>query len=160
MSPEAWCRSLRIILLFVALPCSTFAQDRSEKFKDWLLLCQSQAQCVISQSVVQGSERTPVAQVRILAKPSAIAVSSFPLGTPLKGGWRQSVDGGPATQRGFDYCDKRGCHSIVQMKKTMIGAFRRGRWLEVTFLDSKRQPVSVRLSLLGFTGSFASMTGG
>ncbi|KAA3624622.1 MAG: hypothetical protein DWQ08_10155, partial [Proteobacteria bacterium] len=55
------------------------------------------------------------------------------------------------------YCNVDGCHAYYRMTPELYRMFRRGRWLNVTFLDGTRRAHRFKVSLAGFSAAIDSV---
>ena len=147
----------------------------AETFTDWSLNCivsgTGNDPCRFIQ-VLNNGEGGRVAQVSIVPLPpgrgvAAAAIIETPLGTLLRvprnaeelsqpGGLRVQVDNGELRVFQFTFCTEGGCVAEIGMEEELVSAFKRGNVAKITIwsVDAPDQPVTLSLSLSGFTAGF------
>lgn len=141
-----------------------------KRFKDWTLRCevvpvddagQTAQQCHMFQDW-QHEER----QLRILhiaiAYPrqqpdQAVAVLTTPLGVYLPAGIQMQIDDGKPQKFVIERCEPVGCKTGFPLDETLLNALRRGAKANVSFADMRRQPLTVPVSLNGFTAALRAL---
>ena len=62
-----------------------------------------------------------------------------------------------ATRIPFQVCNQAGCIAALPLADGRLEAFKVGQQAKVSFQDGRRQPVTVPVSLSGFTAGFESL---
>ena len=106
-----------------------------------------------------------VARIRLVNIPgggqaAAGANIVTPLETLLSRQITMSVDGGPDKVYGFTYCTPESCVANVGFTAQEVDQFRRGNAATITIypIQAPDTPVTVRVSLAGFTAGYARIT--
>ncbi|MCH9674034.1 MAG: invasion associated locus B family protein [Gammaproteobacteria bacterium] len=161
---------VRAAVAFVICGLSSFgvaAQSESDAFKDWVKRCDAGAEktqgdatgCYIAQNLVikEGNQRILLFTVAKPPGKGPVAILTFPLGIALPPGVVITVDGGQPQRFEIERCLQSGCKSAFPLDEEMIRAFKRGLVAEVVIRDAARSPVTIPVSLQGFTAAFASL---
>ncbi|MGC2856521.1 invasion associated locus B family protein [Novispirillum sp. DQ9] len=140
-----------------ALPAAAAPQP-GQKFGDWTVGCE-QANggqlCNISQMM-----QNPQAKQSILVAIARPAQGDpqflvrVPLGVILTEGVGVKVDEGKAVRLPFVQCMASGCQTIVPMEADTITKMKSGNTLNIIFVAPGGQPITVPMSLKGFTAAF------
>lgn len=128
-----------------------------QAFANWMVSCDADHLCRMSQSIVQPATGRLVLQVKVFAGPDPTLLVSFPLGILLSPGWRYRIDGRTEVVLPFEICDPNGCHAGVKLTPDLIEAMKRGNQMQIRFFDAGRQPVEPVLSLAGFTKAWGAL---
>lgn len=157
---------LTVTAMVVAPPTVPAAQD-GEKFKDWSARCETPAgaereRCFIFQRLVtkKDDEYLPVLHVLVGyltadGRPGLFA--TVPLGVSLPHGLELSVDGGDPIRFGYSHCSSQGCLAALALSEELIASMKAGDEALITFHSGARQPVSISVSLQGFTAGFNAL---
>lgn len=170
LAPRRLFNPLRGILISLALGASmtlaagmAHAESKSgQDFKDWRMKCEVQEgseeeRCYIVQGLVtkEGGRQILNVAVGYLAKTEQpAAIITLPLGISLPQGVSLQVDEGESTRFPVERCNQTGCLAGIALDEERLTAFRNGLEARVTFYDGARQPVTVPVSLKGFTAGF------
>ena len=142
----------------------------AETFSDWELRCiraeDGNDPCQIYQ-LLSDSDGNAVAEINIFDLPpgqeaAAGATVITPLETLLTAQVRLAVDDGQAKRYPFSFCTQIGCYARLGFTAAEVEQFKAGASGSVTIASAARpdEPVSLRVSLSGFTAAWNAMTGG
>lgn len=76
---------------------------------------------------------------------------SVPWGIYLPGGLAVQVDKRAASLYQFEFCDPNGCHAPIPLDRRVLREFKRGLKALMQFRDRAQKPVTIEISLIGFT---------
>ncbi len=148
-------------------PLPAHAQETGQKFKDWSARCETptgakQERCFIFQRLVTKKDDGFVPVLHVLVgyitpdgKPGLFA--TVPLGVSLPPGVQLSVDGGAPVSFGYSHCNNQGCLAALALTDALIAKLKAGNNAVVTFYTGSQKPVSITVSLQGFTAGFNSL---
>lgn len=137
-----------------------------QKFGDWSIGCDQdggQSVCHLDQAVIDNNTQKPVLQVGVGYLPGQDGkkqpkmVIIVPLGVILPQGLTVQIDDGPGAQVPFLHCMAAGCRTVVNLDAPTIAKFKAGTKAKMTFAAPNGQPVSVPVSLSGFTAGFDAL---
>ena len=152
------------VLLF---PAAGSALENGQKFKDWSARCEVPAggqheSCFIFQRLVTKKDEKFVPVLHVLVgyitpdgEPGLFA--TVPLGVSLPSGIQLAVDGGEPVSFGYSHCNNQGCLAALALSKALIAKMKAGRQAVFTFHTGSHKPVSITVSLQGFTAGFNSL---
>lgn len=141
-----------------ALLCGFTSQTlANDVFRDWKLLCDDGEKCRISQAVVTAKYQRVVLQVQVFKTPEPTVLFSFPLGVMLNTGWWYQVDRKGEKLRPYEFCDSKRCYAGVKLSDNLLGQYKQGRELKVSFYDAARKKISPVISLKGFTKAYGAL---
>ena len=152
-------------LALASLPAYT--QENGQKFKDWSARCETprgaeRESCYIFQRLVTKKDDGFVPVLHVLVgyltpdgEPGLFA--TVPLGVSLPPGVQLSVDGGAPVSFGYSHCSNQGCLAALALTDALIAKLKAGNNAVVTFYTGSRKPVSITVSLQGFTAGFNSL---
>ena len=133
-------------------------------FDDWEVRCLPETEDCFLYQLALDPDGNPVAEFSLLRLPAsgeatAGATVVTPLGTLLTSGVVLQIDSGAQRQYPFGWCSQVGCFSRFGLDDEAIGAMKRGRTGELTIVSvaDPEAPISVPLSLTGFTAAFDSL---
>lgn len=153
---------LSAVLLATAGPAG--AAESGKKFQDWGVQCETpegadKETCFIFQNLVMKDSGQRVLQVMVghLQNDKPAAVLTLPLGISLVQGVSVQVDDGDKKRIPVQRCQKNGCIAGLLLDDDLLAAFKGGKKAQVTFYDGRQRPVSVPVSLSGFTAGYQSL---
>ena len=164
--------SLTARLLLTALPLlaavsstPALAVEDGQRFKDWMVSCPQapegeMTRCFIFQNLAIKENNQPVLSVRVgyvRGPEQPAAVLTVPLGVFLPVGMEIKVDEGEPTRLAYQVCNQGGCLAAMPLTDGRLELFKAGSRATVSFQDGRRQPVSVPVSLSGFTAGFEAL---
>ena len=137
-----------------------------DTFGDWQVRCSPEGnECFIYQLGLD-AEKNPVAEVSILKLPldaeaDAGVTIVTPLGTLLPSGVAVQIDNGQPRQYPFAWCSQVGCFARFGLDRPSIDSMKRGKTGKVVLhaVAAPEQPMTLVLSLTGFTAAFDSLDG-
>lgn len=150
----------------IASPAASALED-GQKFKDWTARCETvkgaeQETCYIFQRLVSKKDEQYVQVLHVLVgyvtadnKPGMFA--TVPLGVSLPQGVQMSVDGGDAVRFGYNQCSRQGCLGALALSDELIARMKAGKQALITFYSGAQQPLSLSISLQGFTAGFNAL---
>jgi invasion protein IalB len=135
-----------------------------ETHGEWEVRCTpEETDCFLYQLALDDQEN-PVAEFSLLKLPAgsdAVAGATVvtPLGTLLPEGIVIQIDGGEQRQYPFAWCSQVGCFARFGLTGETINAMKRGRGANVRLVSvaAPEQPVSLDLSLSGFTAAYDAL---
>ncbi len=127
---------------------------------DWQILCVVDdllmEDCFLAQAIDEQTSGRRALSAMIFKSPDGAAALrlSVPLGVLLPAGLNVTVDGSDLGDIGFVACFPDGCMTQVGMANDVLAAFKGGTEAVVTVYDIDERPISLPLSLAGFTAGF------
>lgn len=131
---------------------------------DWAMRCLNipdQADPCELYQLLAGADGNAVAEISIFpladaGEAVAGATIVAPLETLLTEGLTLSVDGGPAKQYEFSFCNRAGCVARIGLTDTDVAALKGGNsaTLRIVPAADPSQPFDLAVSLAGFTAAF------
>jgi invasion protein IalB len=95
-----------------------------------------------------------VVAVSIRKQPQGLAmVMALPHGLHLPGGISYQVDSGQKKSVPIAASDAKGVYAVVPLDNALLGSMKRGNTFNVTMVGSNRRPVSIPMTLAGFTAA-------
>jgi invasion protein IalB len=136
-----------------------------DTFGDWQVRCAPEGdECFIYQLALD-NEKNPVAEVSILKLPEEAEADAgvtvvTPLGTLLPQGVVVQIDSGEQRSYPFAWCSQVGCFARFGLARPSIDAMKRGNAGKLTLhaVAAPEQPVTLALSLTGFTAAYDALT--
>lgn len=108
---------------------------------------------------------TPIADISMVAlQPGGKAIAGATIMTPLETLLTQNVvlkiDDGEAKMYPFTFCAQMGCFARVGLTADDLAAFKKGKSVSLTIVpvSAPDKPVTVDMSLKGFTNAFDAVT--
>lgn len=157
-----------LILSFVFFaPLAASAPKDGQKFKDWSARCETpkdteKERCFIFQRLVTRKDDAYIPVLHVLvgyitadSRPGLFA--TVPLGVSLPQGLKLSVDGGDAVSFGYSHCNNQGCLGALALSEELIAKMKAGQQALITFHSGAQQPVTISVSLQGFTAGFKAL---
>ena len=156
-----------LVALTLVAATSAFGQaQEGQTFRDWRVRCEKDAKgqtkgCHIFQTVVTKEKRDPFLYVAVglPAQPGGppIALITLPLGIYLPSGVIFQVDDKQPIGLTVEHCDSDGCHTRLALDDELLPAMKAGLVATVKFRDIAGTPISVPVSLRGFTAGLAAL---
>jgi invasion protein IalB len=135
-----------------------------ETFGDWQIRCAPEGNECFMYQLAMDNENNPVAEVSILKLPEEAEADAgvtvvTPLGTLLPQGVVVQIDTGEQRQYPFAWCSQVGCFARFGLARPSIDAMKRGQAGKLTLhaVAAPERPVTLALSLTGFTAAFDSL---
>lgn len=148
-------------------PPAASAPEDGQKFKDWSARCEipkgaNRERCYIFQRLVtrKDDDYLPVLHVLvgyITADGRPGLFATVPLGVSLPQGLKLSVDNGEAVSFGYSHCNNQGCLGALALSDDLIARMKAGKQALITFHSGAQQPVTISVSLQGFTAGFNAL---
>lgn len=85
--------------------------------------------------------------------PGPIAIFDLPLGMRLPPGVALSVDGNQPVTFPVQLCVRQGCRADLPLKSSLLKQLRAGHTAKVTIHDPRGRPMTLDISLMGFTNA-------
>lgn len=156
--------ALTTTLLLTAGICSA-APKNGQNFQDWGVRCEKpknapKETCFIFQNHVTKKDHKPVLRIAvgyIPSKDQPVAIITMPLGISLPPGVQIKVDDNEPVHVPVERCEPQGCRAGVILGDKLLGQFKAGTTAKITFDDGARHPITVPVSLKGFTAGLASL---
>ena len=139
------------------------ALQTGDRFKDWTVRCEKPAEdmpdtCFIYQTLVN-EQQEPVLQMVVgyLGRDAQpVVIFTAPLGVALRPGVGVKVDQADIFKLPYDRCGPQGCIAGGPLSDQHIQAFKNGVKSQIVLHDG-RQPISLEISLSGFTAGFNAL---
>ncbi len=156
---------LAAALALLAGPAAAQPSD-GQIFKDWRLRCDkadaaTPPSCHIFQTVVVSQTGQPFLYVAAgyprEGPGGPTLFLSLPLGIHLPSGVSLSVDQGQPVPVPVVHCDRDGCHARLALDRRLIKSLQAGLVAQVGFQDGVGQPITVPVSLRGFTAALKAV---
>jgi invasion protein IalB len=135
-----------------------------DTFGDWQVRCAPNGNDCFIYQLALDNQKNPVAEVSILKLPVEAEADAgvtvvTPLGTLLPGGVVVQIDGGEKRQYQFAWCSQVGCFARFGLARPAIDQMKRGKSGSLTLhaVAAPENPVTLALSLTGFTAAFDSL---
>lgn len=137
-----------------------------QKFGDWTITCDDEAGksvCHLDQAIVDNNSKQTVLQIGVGFMPGRDGVTQpkmviiAPLGIILPQGLTVQIDETPGAQVPLLHCLPAGCRTVINLDDATIAKFKAGNKAKITFVALNGQPVSVPVSLSGFTAGFDAL---
>ncbi|MBB5220650.1 invasion protein IalB [Amaricoccus macauensis] len=135
-----------------------------ETFGDWQVRCAPEGNDCFLYQLALDQDKNPVAEVSLLKLPASAEAAAgatvvSPLGTLLTTGVVLQVDGGEKRSYPFAWCSQVGCFSRFGLSQQSIDSLKRGNSVTLSLVSVNRpeEPVSLAVSLKGFTAAFDSL---
>jgi invasion protein IalB len=135
-----------------------------DTFGAWEIRCAPDGKECFMYQLALDERKNPVAEVSLLKLPEAAeAVAGVtvvaPLGTLLTAGVVVQVDGGERRQYPFAWCSQVGCFARFGLTQPSVDGMKRGKGGTITLVSitAPQSPVTVDLSLTGFTAAYDSL---
>lgn len=138
-------------------------------FQDWTVRCeavpasdgQTYEQCHMYQDWQEEDRQLRILHIAV-AYPrqqpdQAVAVMTLPLGVYLPPGVTVQIDQGTPIKVAIERCEAVGCKAGFALEEQVLAAMRRGVKANVTFSDLRRQPLTIPVSLRGFTAGLRAL---
>ena len=116
--------------------------------------------CQISQILNEKESNNPVMQVSVGYLPEQeqpVAAITLPLGIWLPPGLQLQVDDGKKGRVPVDTCVPGGCRAGVELDAEFLASMKQGNQLNVTFGGGNRQPLTIPVSLQGFSAALDAL---
>lgn len=116
--------------------------------------------CQITQLLNEKGSDQPVMQVAIGYLPGQeqpVAALTLPLGIWLPPGLQLQVDSGKKGRIPVDTCIPSGCRAGFELDAEFLASMRQGNQLNVTFGGGNRKPLTIPISLQGFSAALDSL---
>ena len=133
-------------------------------FDDWQVRCAPAGDDCFMYQLALDQEKNPVAEVSIVKLPASSEAAAgvtvvSPLGTLLTTGVTLQMDGGEKRQYPFAWCSQVGCFARFGLARPAIDTMKRGKGGKLTLhaVAAPEQPVTLALSLTGFTAAYDSL---
>ncbi len=154
-----------MLCMAVPPPAALAEVKDGESFDNWTVRCEDtksepQRQCFIFQNLVTRDSAQRVLHLAIgylPDNPVPIALVTLPLGISLPPGASIQVDDGEPTRFPVERCEPNGCRAGLRLEAPLLESMKTGQQLRVTFQDGARKPVTVPLSLQGFTAGLRAL---
>lgn len=140
-------------------------QITTTRHGDWEVGCLEGTTNCEMQQLALDSDGNPVILARVVRLPAGseaegLAIFNTPLGTLLQPGLGFQIDTGERAALPFEWCVQEGCIVRLGLRGEDVAAMKRGRAanLTVASIAAPDQPLTLTLSLSGFTAAYDSMT--
>jgi len=93
-------------------------------------------------------------------EPKIAILLSLPYGLYLPAGTAFKIDDGEENRMVIETCDAEGCYATGGISEKQVEAMKKGKKLLIGFQASSKKPITVPISLTGFTAAFNKITKG
>ncbi|MGE0385763.1 MAG: invasion associated locus B family protein [Gammaproteobacteria bacterium] len=162
----SWRRHVALVLasIFLLAPAAGAEPREGETFDNWTVRCETPKDakkiCFIFQNLVlkdSGQRVLHFAIGYVPQHPDPVALMTLPLGISLPPGATVQVDQKEPVKIGIERCEPNGCRAGLKLDHSRLEAFKTGTEVKITFHDAERKPVTVPLSLKGFTAGLRAL---
>lgn len=143
---------------------AALAAEEGKQFQDWKVKCEkieesAKEQCFIFQTLIDDDAKQPVLQtvVGYLQDGKPAIIFTVPLGVALRAGVGVKIDDSEPMRIPYEHCTPSGCIAGLPLDDKTLGSFKRGLESKVLVYDASGRPISLALSLKGFTAGFSSL---
>jgi invasion protein IalB len=160
------------LALAALAPLSAPAQEAAEggatpplTFQDWQFRCEvpegaSEERCAIFQNIVVRESQQQLLNFAVTIpqedRPPA-GVLLLPLGISLPMGVGLAVDEEDPSRLAVEHCVQIGCRAVFPIQDELLAKMKAGKEAKVTFHDGARRPITIPVSLSGFTAAFNTL---
>ncbi len=157
--------SLAISSMAMATAASTpaRAQAKNADASSWVKNCRKTKEgtdCITAVNIiVTKPNKQRLAGVAVLSREKAktdIVLIVLPLGSQLQSGYTLKIDKNEPIKGNFSVCLRDGCHSQIEKSAELIKEMKKGKELNLIFINYKRQKINVSVPLGGFTKTYKS----
>jgi invasion protein IalB len=161
--------ALTLGLVLTAHSALALGAEDGKKFKDWTIRCEQYKrpkgkdfeQCHIFQDWKHKEQKLRILHMAVAYPPNspgrAVAVLTMPLGIYLPGGVKIKIDEGELRDLVVERCEPVGCKAGFPVDPGVLAELKKGVKAYVTFQDMRRKPVTVPVSLRGFTAGLGAL---
>lgn len=116
---------------------------------------QGPLECTLSQrAVTKQGQLVGSVTIQLPAGAAPVMIVSVPLGIFLGAGITYAIDANPPKALELQTCDRTACYAETGLPAELITAMQGGQKLNITFQNMQKQPVTLPMSLIGFTAAF------
>lgn len=151
-------------------PLPLHAQDATgatapQTFKDWQFRCETpegadEERCAIFQNIVVRESKQQLLNFAVTIpqkdRPAA-AVLLLPLGISLPMGVGLAIDDEEQARLAVEHCVQIGCRAVFPVQEDLLTKMKAGKAANVTFHDGARRPITIPVSLSGFTAAYDTL---
>jgi invasion protein IalB len=146
-------------------PSAAEAAQNGRTYDNWTVSCEqskpdAQNLCFIFQNLVlkEGGQRVMHIAIGYLpGTPEPVALFTLPLGISLPPGASLKVGDHEPERFPIERCEPTGCRAGMKLDDALVEQLKKNQEAVVTFHDASRKPISVPLSLRGFTAGLESL---
>ncbi len=140
------------------------AETKASKASSWIKNCRKlkngNTDCITAINIIVTKPRkSRLAGVAVLSqgktKKRALLIV-LPLGTQLQYGYTLKIDKNEPVKGEFSLCLPDGCHSQFEKSAELIKEMKKGKELNLIFINYKRQKINVAIPLAGFAKTLNS----
>lgn len=116
--------------------------------------------CQITQTLNEKESNNPIMQVAVGYLPeqeNPVAAITLPLGIWLPPGLQLQVDEGKKGRVPLDTCVPGGCRAGIELDAEFLASMKKGNELKVTFGGGNRKPLTIPVSLQGFSAALDAL---
>ena len=135
-------------------------------FGKWAVRCgtppgETERECGIQHRVVTENPKRMLLNVTVgyIGKNhSPLALFHVPVGVYLPPGLTLSIPGAPVVRIGYDQCTPHICRAPLPMTPALVSAMEKASRAVVTIEDSNQKPITLPMSLAGFTAGYKALS--
>ncbi|NDV88265.1 invasion associated locus B family protein [Aurantimonas aggregata] len=150
-----------------AAPAPSDPAATAEAGPNWRVNCDGEGEarrCTVLQNLVadqgQGQQRLLTVMIQPGADAQPALLLALPHGLFLPAGVQLQIDEGEAQKLVIQTADQNGSYAGTALDTGLIDRLKRGSALAVTFQSAQQQPVTVPVTLAGFSAAFEDYTAG
>lgn len=134
---------------------------------NWRVNCDGEGEarrCTVLQNLVadqgQGQQRLLTVMIQPGADAAPALLLALPHGLFLPAGVQMQIDKGEAQKLVIQTADQNGSYAGTALDAALIERLKQGSALDITFQSAQQQPVTVPVTLAGFSKAFEDFTAG
>ena len=133
--------------------------------RPWTVVCSEPENdepvtCQLAQTIVNSQTRQRVVTVSIRKQPGGLSmVLALPHGLHIPGGVTYQVDSGQARPLPIMVSDDKGVYAIAPVDDALFTSMKRGATFKVSVMALNRRPISIPMTLTGFTAAAEELAG-
>ena len=153
---------LCLTLLFYSI---TINAKNEISFADWKLQCEepkdvTEDSCILTQEVSRISDGLPIFKFTVYysrEKQKPVAILILPLGILLPQGVLLEIKKNKPIHLAIRRCSFGGCRTRITLEGKLLKILKSGNTLRVTYYEQKLKPITLELSLMGFTAGLKAL---
>jgi invasion protein IalB len=128
----------------------------------WQVICRALGQdrsklgCSLLHETYSQQDRVRVMAVELAkADKSRSMIVTVPQGVSLKDGVEFAIDGAKQAQLAYTHCVNNGCFAMLELTDATLNTLKKGKILEMSFLDLQGSKLKTDIPLSGFAQALA-----
>ena len=140
------------------------AETKAAKTSSWIKNCRKlkdgSVDCITAINIIVTKPRKArLAGVAILSQGQTkknVLLTVLPLGSQLQYGYTLKIDKNEPVKGNFSVCLRDGCHSQIEKSADIIKQMKKGKEMNLIYVNYKRQKINVAIPLTGFAKALKS----